>query len=139
MRATTDPREMFMKAPFIVWMNPTIIEMNDGVCRVSLDIRNEFNQQDGYIHAGILTTLADHCGGGAAGTLCTPNEGILSIEFKTNFLRAGQSSRIFCKSICLKKGKTIAVCESYIYPDEREDPKTLISKTTVTLAVIQRK
>lgn len=137
MKPHASPHEIFMKAPFIQWMAPQILELSDGICRTTLKIREDFKQQDGFIHAGILSTLADHCAGGAVGTLLAPGEGILSIEFKTNFLRAGKSSEIYCKSTCLKKGRTIAVCESSIYPDRSEDPKTLISKTTVTLAVMK--
>lgn len=137
MKPHASAHEIFMKAPFIQWMAPKVLELSDGVCRTMLAIRDEFKQQDGFIHAGILSTLADHCAGGAVGTLLEPNEGILSIEFKTNFLRAGKSESIYCKSICLKKGRTIAVCESSIYPDDKEDPATLISKTTVTLAVMK--
>lgn len=129
--------EMFLKAKFIQWMNVELLKLENGVCECKLKVRADFLQQDGFVHAGIITTLADHSAGGAAGTLLQENEKVLTIEFKTNFLRAAKSPELFCKSICLKKGQSIAVAESSIYPNANFDDQEIIAKTTVTLAVLK--
>ncbi len=134
--------EMFHKANFVKWMGVELLTLEKGVCEARLPVRDDFLQQDGFVHAGITTTLADHCAGGAVGSVLKSDQRVLSIEFKTNFLRAAKSKELFCRSIALKVGQTIAVVESAIYPSLEEmkkgDVDTLIAKSTVTLAVLSK-
>lgn len=133
-------REMFQKAKFVQWLGVEILELADGICQTKLVVRDDFLQQDGFVHAGVLTTLADHSAGGAGGSLLASHERVLSIEFKTNFLRAAKSRELYCHSVCLKKGRSIAVAESEIYPTlaalKARDHRELLAKSTVTLAVL---
>jgi len=136
--------EMFHKAGFLRWLGVELITLSDGICEARLPIRDEFLQQDGFVHAGIITTLADHCAGGAVGCKLNADQKVLSIEFKTNFLRAAKSKELFCRSTPLKVGRTIAVAESSIYSTlaemhaemQKGDVDALIAKSTVTLAVL---
>ncbi len=131
---------MFHKANFVRWMGVELLTLAQGVCEARLEIRDEFLQQDGFVHAGVTTTLADHCAGGAVGSVLKAGQRVLSIEFKTNFLRAAKSKELFCRSVSLKVGRTIAVVESSIYGSlaemQKGDPEALIAKSTVTLAVL---
>ncbi len=132
--------EMFQKAKFVQWLGVEILTLENGICQTKLTVREEFLQQDGFVHAGVLTTLADHSAGGAGSSLLAANERVLSVEFKTNFLRAAKSRELYCYSVCLKKGRSIAVAESEIYPSSEtmmaRDLRNLIAKSTVTLAVL---
>jgi len=50
-----------------------------------LKLRPEHRQQDGFAHAGLMATMADHTAGYAAFTTVSESFRILSIEFKINF------------------------------------------------------
>jgi len=131
---------MFESAKFIQWMGVELLNLADGICEAKLIVRDEFLQQDGFVHAGILTTLADHCAGGAVGSLLRPHQRVLSIEFKTGFLRPAKSRELYCRSISLKTGKSIGFAESVIYSSLKEmqsgATEGLIAKSSVTLAVL---
>ena len=57
-----------------------------GWCETTLDFEPRHAQQDGFVHAGVLATMADHTAGGAAGTCARADQGVLSVEFKINLL-----------------------------------------------------
>src|SRR5665647_1253264 len=84
-------REMFLRASFIQWMGIELETIEKGVCETKLTVTKEMLQQDGFAHAGIVTTLADHSCGGAVGSLLGTGEHVLTAEFKTSFLRAAKS------------------------------------------------
>ena len=44
------------------------ISAADGTCVTYLDLQPRHLQQDGFVHAGVQATMADHTAGGAAGT-----------------------------------------------------------------------
>ena len=50
--------------------------------------RPEVTQQHGYVHAGILSTMADTAGGFAGFTLFPADSSVLTVEFKLNLLSA---------------------------------------------------
>ena len=53
---------------------------------IVLPYRADLCQQNGFLHAGISTTIADSAGGYAAFSLFQPDEDVLTSEFKINFL-----------------------------------------------------
>lgn len=53
-----------------------------GVIEIRLPFRSDLTQQDGFIHAGIITTIADSAAGYAAYTMIPAGSRVLSVEFK---------------------------------------------------------
>ena len=56
-----------------------------GRVEITLPYRADLCQQNGYLHAGISTTIADTAGY-AAYSLFEPGQDVLTSEFKMNFL-----------------------------------------------------
>lgn len=105
------------------------------VFKSRLIIRPEHKQQDGFIHASVIATMADHTAGYAAYTVVPKNKRILTIEFKINYFKPARGDEITCKSKVISAGKKIIVSESEIYT--RSDKKeVLVSKAIVTLIAV---
>lgn len=83
--------------------------VGDGRCVISIDHRPELTQQDGFFHAGILTTVADSAGGYAAYSLMPDGSRVLATEFKFNFLRPAQPGRAVAEARVVKAGRTLTV------------------------------
>ena len=107
----------------------------DGAFKSRLRIRPEYKQQDGFVHAGIIATLADHTAGYAAYTVVPKNIRILTIEFKINFFKPAIGEVLICKSKVISTGKKIIISESKVFMDS-EEKESLISKSLVTLRAI---
>ena len=129
-------REILERAPFVQKLGIQAVQIEPGRLRTQLDVQPWHLQQNGFVHAGVLTTLADHSAGAAAGTLVDASQGVLSIELKINFLRAAKGSRLSCVSTVLKPGKTLSVAESEVYVPRESGGELLVAKATVTLAVV---
>lgn len=106
-----------------------------GLCESELLLEDRHRQQNGFAHAGVVATMADHTAGAAAVTELPSGIGVLTVEFKVNLLRPGGGNRLRCVSKALKVGKTLAVCESEVFARDGEVEK-LIAKAMVTLAVV---
>ncbi len=113
------------------------IHYERGYLESRLKILNRHRQQDHYIHAGVIATMADHTAGYAAFSLVPEDHRILTIEFKINFLRPAYGKALICKSRILKEGGQILVGESEVY-DQREKGEELVAKAIVTLRSIHQ-
>lgn len=134
------PREelerIFSAAPFVASLGIQLLSLGPGECETRLEIKPSHLQQDGFVHAGVQATMADHTAGGAAATLIGPGEIVLTAEFKINLLRAARGRTLRCRSKVLKPGSRLTVVESEIFCETEEDRK-LVSKTTATIAVVK--
>ena len=133
------PREelerIFNAAPFAASLGIRLVTIGPGICDTELDVERRHLQQDGFVHAGVQATMADHTAGGAAATLIEPDHMILTAEFKINLLRAAKGQRLTCRSKVLKPGSRLIVVESEVLC-ENEGTSKLVSKTTASIAVV---
>lgn len=120
---------------FINHLQAKMIDIKPGWIEMSIPISEIHMQQDGFVHAGVLASLADHCSGLAAYTLIAPEEIVLTIEFKINLLRPAVGNQIFCVGQVLRAGKTVTVAESEVFA-EKAGEKKLVAKGIVTLATL---
>lgn len=130
-------QKILIGAPFIQYIGYQLEEISPGRCVTALSIKSYHLQQDSFIHAGVLATMADHTAGMASLTLVKANQIVLTIEFKINFLRPATGNQLICKSQVLRDGMTIIVTESEIFAQNSIDDK-LVAKATVTLAVVNK-
>ena len=128
----------FRDAPFVADLGIALEDLGPGWCEATLALARRHMQQHGVVHAGVLSTMADHCAGAAATTTLAEGEAVMTIEFKINLLRAARGESLRCRAQVLKPGKTFAVVESEVFASAggKED---LVAKLTATLAVLRNK
>lgn len=86
-----------------------------GVVEIELPYRTELTQQNGYVHAGIVTAIADTACGYAAYSLMPKGSEVLSVEFKVNLLRPAKGDKFLAKAEVIKAGKTLMVVKADVY------------------------
>jgi acyl-coenzyme A thioesterase PaaI-like protein len=59
-------KRIFNRSPFIVDLGIQLDSLGDGKCTTVLLLQPRHLQQDGYVHAGVQATMADHTAGAAA-------------------------------------------------------------------------
>jgi uncharacterized protein (TIGR00369 family) len=133
------PREelerIFNAAPFVADLGIRLVSFGSGTCETELDIEPRHFQQDGFVHAGVQATMADHTAGGAAATMIEPDNIVLTVEFKINLLRAAKGEQLTCQANVLKPGSRLIVVESEIQC-VNDGTAILVSKTTASMAVV---
>jgi uncharacterized protein (TIGR00369 family) len=126
-------KESFDKQGLMHTLNAKLLEVEKGQVRIACDFSEGLSQQHGYFHAGVLTSIVDSACGYAALTLMPPDKEVLSVEFKINFLKPANTSKLIAKGTVLQSGKNLTVCEGHVY-DETENK--LLAKMTATMIAI---
>jgi uncharacterized protein (TIGR00369 family) len=88
-----------------------ISRLERGLVEISARSSPQLSQQDGFVHAGVMASLADSAGGYATLSLLPSGSRVLSVEFKMNFLRPAIGDMVLGRGRVKKLGRTIAVCE----------------------------
>ncbi|OFV87840.1 MAG: phenylacetic acid degradation protein PaaI, partial [Acidobacteria bacterium RBG_16_68_9] len=101
-------------APFIASLGIQLESVGRGECSTVLPLAHQHLQQDGFVHAGVQATMADHTAGAAAASLVAKGQLVLTVEFKINFLRSAKGPRLLCRSKVLKSGAQLTVVESEV-------------------------
>ncbi|MBW2096137.1 MAG: PaaI family thioesterase [Deltaproteobacteria bacterium] len=108
-----------------------------GCFRSRVKIENHHRQQDGFIHAGVMATMADHTAGYAAFSTVAESFQILTIEFKINFFKPAHGDLLVCRSNVIREGSQIIIAESEVF-DGRGEERILVAKALVTLMAVPR-
>ncbi len=133
----TAVQEIFSKAGFITSLGIALGDFGPGWCETTLTLEPRHQQQDGFAHAGLVATMADHTSGAAAGSLIPASAMVLTVEYKVNLLRPGIGETLFSRAEVIRNGKRIIVTESEVF-GVTGGSKKLIAKGIFTLAVIPR-
>ena len=110
----------------------SIARLEPGEVDLSMPYSTDWTQQNGFVHAGIITAGLDSACGIAAFTLMPPGCDILTVEFKTNLLAPAKGERFFFRTYVVKPGRTLTVCEARAFA-LGHGAETLIATMTGTL------
>ncbi len=133
--ASDESSRVFSAAPFISDLGIKLESLAPGECVSSLEIADRHLQQDGFVHAGVLATIADHTSGAAGATMLRAGQIVLTAEFKVNLMRAARGRRLTCRGRVVKPGSRLIFAESAVHC-EGEDAESLVATASVTLAVV---
>jgi uncharacterized protein (TIGR00369 family) len=107
-----------------------------GVVEIHLPYRSDLAQQHGYLHAGIVTTIADSACGYAAFSLMPDGAEVLSVEFKVNLLRPARGDRFLARAEVIKAGRTLTVVRGDVFAIDGDDQKVLIATMQGTMMTV---
>ena len=107
----------FARQPAMALLGATLTVLSPGVVEVAFRFKPELTQQDGFIHAGIITTAADSACGYAALSSMPAGSDVLSVEFKVNLLRPGRGESFRAEGRVLKAGGTLTVAAANVYAE----------------------
>jgi len=116
----------------------SIARLEPGEVDLAMNYSPEFTQQNGFVHAGIITAGLDNACGIAAFTLMPAGSDILTVEFKTNLLAPARGERFAFRAVVVKPGRTLTICEGRAYAIQ-DGTETLIATMTGTLMALPRR
>lgn len=92
-----------------------VTHADHGIFETRLNVLEQHRQQDGFVHAGVIATMADHTAGYASFTTVSKEFRILTVEFKINYFKPATGPLIICRSKVINNGRTIKVAESGVF------------------------
>ncbi|HWF87701.1 MAG TPA: PaaI family thioesterase [Pyrinomonadaceae bacterium] len=124
--------QSFKQQTIMALIGAELTRVEPGVIEITLPYRADLAQQHGYLHAGIVTTIADSACGYAAYSLMPPNSEVLSVEFKVNLLRTAKGETFLAVAEVIKSGKTLTVVRADVFGIDR-DRRDLIATMLGTM------
>ena len=110
-----DVERSFARQPIMNLIGARLSLVEPGVVEITLPYRADLAQQHGYLHAGVVTTIADSACGYAAYSLMPAGSEVLSVEFKVNLLRPAQGETFVARSEVIKTGRTLTVVRADVF------------------------
>jgi len=83
------------------------------VC-IELPASEALSQQQGFMHAGAITSIVDSACGYAALTLAPEGADVVTAEFKINFLRPAIGERFVATGKVETAGRSLSVCRGEV-------------------------
>jgi len=112
-----------------------LARVEPGEVEIEFPWRADLTQQDGFIHAGISSTIMDSACGYAAFTLMPADASVLTVEFKINMLAPARGERLIARGAVLKPGRTLSIARADVWAVEA-GRETLVAATQQTLMVM---
>ena len=110
-------RRSFAKQTIMDLIGASLTLVEPGVVEITLPYRADLTQQHGYVHAGVVTTIADSACGYAAYTLMPVESDVLAVEFKVNLLRPAKGELFVARAEVMKPGRTLTVVRADVTAD----------------------
>jgi uncharacterized protein (TIGR00369 family) len=103
-------RESFSRQGFMKTLGAEISVLDHGQVEIRVPYRPTLTQQNGFIHAGVLTSILDSACGYAAMSVGPEKHDVLSVEFKVNLLAPAKGERFVARAAVKRAGKNLTVC-----------------------------
>jgi len=126
-------KQSFAKQTIMGLIGAQLTRVEPGIIEIALPYRADLAQQHGYLHAGIVTTIADSACGYAAYSLMPANSEVLSVEFKVNLLLPAKGEMFLASAEVVKSGKTLTVVRADVFSLGQEGERTLIATMLGTM------
>ncbi|EHQ89201.1 PaaI family thioesterase [Desulfosporosinus youngiae] len=107
-----------------------------GEVEILMPFRNDLTQQNGFLHAGIVTTIVDSACGYAAFSLMPADSSVLSIEFKVNLLSPAKGEMFLARGKVVKPGRTINFCSGEVFSIIGDEQK-LVATMSATMIMLK--
>jgi len=128
-------KQIFQDAKFVRSLGIELTSFGQGWCETQIAVSPTLQQQHGFIHAGVLMTLADHTCGSAAASTVPEDRDVITVENKISFLRPAAHPVLICRAEVLRSGKTLIFVEAAVLA-ERKEGRVIVAKASSTLSVI---
>jgi len=108
-------RESFQRQGLMQTIGATLTRVGKGEAAVSAPYSERLTQQNGFLHAGVITTLLDTACGYAAMSAAPPGYNPLAVEFKVNLLAPARGVRFEARASVLRRGRTLTVSRADVF------------------------
>lgn len=128
-------RSSFAKQGLMTTLGATLGNVSPGMVEIELRPNPAISQQNGFVHAGAVSAIADSAAGYAALSLMPADAGVLTAEFKINLLAPATGDRIIARGRVVKAGRTLTLGQAEVFADTGGQEKLIALLTATFMAV----
>src|SRR5260370_3793905 len=115
-------------------LGATLELVEPGRVHIAVPFSPALTQEHGYVHAGVISSIADSCCGYSAMTLAPSGTEVLTVEFKISLLAPAHGLRFLATASVLRSGKRLSFCTGEVRAIRESDEELIatILSTIVT-------
>jgi uncharacterized protein (TIGR00369 family) len=121
--------------PFLDFFGITMAELKDGYARFKMPVRPEYLQGAKAMQGGLIVALADEAIAHAMMSQLTPDEGLTTVELKSNFLAGVSSGELIATATVFKKGQSLIIGDCLVTDDKEKN----ICRVSATFLLLKKK
>ena len=129
----------FARQPIMNLIGAQLSLIEPGMIEITLPYRADLTQQHGFLHAGVVTTIADSASGYAAYSLMPAGSEVLSVEFKVNLMRPAQGETFVARAEVIKAGRTLTVVRADVFGVAGNGDRELVATMQGTMIGVHKK
>jgi len=131
-------RNSFAQQQFMTTLGASLRSVKPGAVEIEMLFRAELTQQDGFTHAGAITSVLDSACGYAALSVAPEGANVLSVEFKVNLLSPAVGERFVARALVKRAGRQISVCSADAFAVRGKEEK-LVATMLATIITVPAK
>ena len=121
--------------PYLDSFNITLTQLSAGRACFTMPIRPEYLQGAGLMQGGLIVALADESIAHAMMTQLAPDEGLTTIELKSNFLSGISHGVLRADAAVFKKGRNLIIGDCLVTSEEGKN----ICRVSATFMLLKKK
>lgn len=131
-------RDSFGRQLFMSMIGAEMISVGRGSVEIRFPFSSKLTQQNGFVHAGAVTSIMDSACGYAALSVAPEEADVLSVEFKVNLLAPGVGESFVARASVKRAGKRLTVCTADAFAAKAGKEK-LIATMLATMMKVEPK
>lgn len=128
-------RASFAQQQFMDTLGAALLSVTPGAVEIAVPFRANLTQQNGFLHAGAITSVLDSACGYAALSVAPEGANVLSVEFKVNLLSPAVGDRFVARANVKRAGKRITVCVADAFAIEGTEEKMVATMLATIITV----
>lgn len=128
-------QDQLTRQNFMHHLDFNLTKIEEGSMTGELRVQPIHFQQDGFVHGGVIATIADIVAGFSAMSLVKPDQGVVTGEIKISYYSKGDGDKLRAVGQVVKAGTRMNFCEAEVYSINKGKEK-LIAKATTSMITI---
>lgn len=121
--------------PFLDFLGIKLEEVKEGYARFRMPVRPEYLQGAKAMQGGLIVALADEAIAHAMMTQLSPEEGLTTIELKSNFLAGVSDGDLIATATVFKKGQSLIIGDCLVTDNQEKN----ICRVSATFLLLKQK
>jgi uncharacterized protein (TIGR00369 family) len=121
--------------PFLDFLDIKLTDLKDGFAEFRMKVRPEYMQGAKIMQGGMVVALGDEAIAHAMMTQLSPNEGLTTVELKSNFLSAVSEGELIAQATVFKKGRSLVIGDCLVTDDKGKN----ICRVSATFLLLKNK
>lgn len=130
-------RGSFARQAFMATVGARMTTVGAGTVEIELPYAAGNTQQHGFIHGGLVASIADSACGYAALTTMPEEAAVLTAEFKINLMSPAKGELLRAVGRVVRPGRRLVICSGDVFAVDKGQEKH-VALITATMAVIEK-